>query len=102
MLPGGNPILVMAWISLAFGVYYCYFMYLPTLYPPEDQPFWLQVRIYVYIYIHTCIHTYMGELLLLHVPADPLPPSEDEPFWLQVRISTNRICIYHITSLHCA
>lgn len=42
MLPGGNPILVMAWISLAFGVYYCYFMYLPTLYPPEDQPFWLQ------------------------------------------------------------
>jgi hypothetical protein len=42
-LPAGNPILLMLWVMIAFGSWYTYFFYLPTLYTDQDKPGWLQV-----------------------------------------------------------
>jgi len=42
LLPAGNPILLMLWVAIAFGSWYTYFFYLPTLYTDKDKPAWLQ------------------------------------------------------------
>lgn len=33
----------MLWVAIAFGSWYTYFFYLPTLYTDQDKPVWLQV-----------------------------------------------------------
>jgi ElaB/YqjD/DUF883 family membrane-anchored ribosome-binding protein len=41
LLPAGNPILLILWVAIAFGSWYTYFFYLPSLYT-DDKPAWLQ------------------------------------------------------------
>ncbi len=36
--------MLILWVFIAFGSWYTYFFYLPTLYTDQDKPGWLQVR----------------------------------------------------------